>query len=688
MSGSNHLSGLNPPQLEAVTHGNSPLLILAGAGSGKTRVITRRIVHLIQTNLAAPEAILAVTFTNKAAAEMKERAQLLDPRAQRSQIRTFHSFCSWFLRRNAQAAGLPESFTIYDDEDSQKIIKAAHPGLSLSEYKDLGRKISSCKDRALSPYDPQVDELYPGLAAVYQRYEKLLTQSGAVDFGGLILNTLNFLRSQQAAANRIRQRFTCLLVDEFQDTNLAQFLLLKALSPKGEWLTVVGDDDQSIYKFRGAEIQNILNFTAEYPGTSIVKLEENYRSTGNILASASAMIARNSGRLGKTLWTKSGPGEPVRVLFFQDQDEEAEFAAQYIQKTPGAETALLYRTNAQSRVLEMTLNRYHIPYRLVGGVGFFQREEVKDVLAYLAVMFNPRDRASLERIFNKPARGLGPEALKNALLLLEEGVLAGKFGNHPGWKGMAKKSILAFDILINTLAETGETLPLGDLIGLILESSGLGLFFQERDKKEGTDRLENIGELVSATAGFPPGREGVTAFLEQAALQGAVERDNGVTAKTLLITLHNAKGLEFDRVVITGLEEGLFPRAEHPEEVEEERRLFYVGMTRARQELLLTSARYRMLWGKTEYRQASSFLSDLPEENVLFIGAPEAPREGFGSGGWKSGQRVYHEDYGTGYVIRSWTAGADPVVQVRFDTGFIGKFLTAYTPLERIGSDE
>ena len=759
------LAGLNPAQREAVLHQDSPLLILAGAGSGKTRVITVKIAWLIAEQGVDPRSILAVTFTNKAAGEMRERALALlqDERApltpagssihpQDLSLRTFHSFGAWMLRRNSDAAGLPRGFSIYDDDDSITLLKALYPEhkrATLGRYYHL---ISRAKDYCLGPEDDLSDITEdPEFVEIYRRYQKRLEEIGNVDFGDLIMRPVRLLEEEPVVARRMHERFRYLLVDEYQDSNVAQYRMLRALTGADAFVCVVGDDDQSIYRFRGAEVQNILSFPDVFPGTRVVRLEQNYRSTAPILSVADAVVANNSGRLGKRLFTERSDGALPRLVLLPDQDDEVSWVIRRVRAAEQAgeagETAVLYRTNAQSRAFETALLRENIAYRIVGAVRFWDREEVKDAVAFLKFLANARDEVSFRRVVNKPPRGLGAKSVERILEKLEpargdlsaaadyaiaelsrkagaalrgfvrevarlqkllgssgdSGAAAAAAGEAPA----APESSEAPDTPETADApEPPEARPrtLGDLVEEMLTASGLTRYHQEQDEAAGTQKIQNLEELVNAASLYPPTVDGLTEFLEIIELDSAREQADNPDARVVLITMHNTKGLEFDRVVITGLEEGLFPRDDDPEELEEERRLFYVAITRARNELTLTSCRYRRLHGRLTDFLPSRFLTEIPKELIEVdaggysggptagaAGALEGLRAGRSRGEehpWPRGTAVYHDDYGAGVVTRAWYSGSEAVVMVRFETGASAQFIPRYTPLERIAGDE
>ena len=722
------LKTLNPRQREAVRHQGNPLLILAGAGSGKTRVITTKIAWLVSEGLYAPYEILAVTFTNKAAGEMSERVGRMIPDASGALIRTFHSFGAWLLRRYAEPAGLDKNFVIYDDDDSVTLLKSIYEDRTRKELGRYAHFISRAKDYCLKPTDDLKSvSLDPDLPDMYARYQAKLNEMGNADFGDLIMKTVNLLKRNGDIRRFVRDRFKVVLVDEFQDSNVAQFELLRGIKDEETYLCVVGDDDQSIYRFRGAEVKNILEFHRHFAGTEVVKLEQNYRSTQSILELASTVVNRNRSRLGKKLWTSRAGGTKPALVFLYDQDSEAEYCAGLLADGRLEDTAILYRTNAQSRTFESLFTKMGIPYRIVGALRFYEREEIKDSLALLSLYLNPRDEVAFRRIINKPTRGLGPASVDKILRctastngdLIEATKLAAGVGTVSGTgtaagtgevsgaepgapsgeatrtaagagslSGKAAKQAAAFAAVFSP--EVGEEVPLPDLIKTLLNSSGLLRYHKEQDDVAGSSKLRNLEELVSASADFGTGTEGLAAFLELVELDRsrfAAQQEDGAERVTL-ITMHNTKGLEFRRVIITGLDEGIFPswRSESEEDLEEERRIFYVSITRAMDELYLTTCGTRRLWGRTESFTPSRFLSEIPED-LLEIGI-DFPDQDEETEDLSAGAQVYHDDYGSGTIVKSWYNGADRVVQVRFETGRTARFLPKYTPLEKISRDD
>ena len=699
-----YLSSLNPVQREAVTYEGPSLLILAGAGSGKTRVITTRIAWLIDQKKMNPRSILAVTFTNKAAGEMRDRVEQMVPGADGVMIRTFHSFGAWLMRTNAHlTADLKQSFSIYDDDDSTGLLQTIFPEKQKKKLSPYARWISRAKDYCLTPSDDlSVITEVPDFADVYSLYEQKLRAIGNLDFGGLIARPVELLSTNEELRRRIRQRFKIVMVDEYQDSNVAQFELLKQLSGEGNSICVVGDDDQSIYKFRGAEVKNIISFPEQFPGTKIIRLEQNYRSTSPILEIASEVVSNNSSRLGKKLWTDREQGEKARIVYLENQTAEADFCAGLLEDGNLKGTAILYRTNAQSMSFETCFSRLGIPYRIVGALRFLEREEIKDIIALLSLLLNPADAVAFTRIINKPARGVGKvtvnkiiaEAYRSDGNLFEAGVkikLSAKAA--AGFEDFCKlRSFMEANI---------EVMPLAEFIAELVTESRLIAFYMKTDEVKASAKENNLNELVSAAAGYGDGRKALALFLEELELdREAVSRNdpgyNDQNAVTL-ITMHNTKGLEFDRVIITGMEEGLFPsgREETAEELEEERRIFYVSITRAKDQLYLTSCRSRRIWGRTQIFGPSMFLSELPEEYVEVV-------DGFYGGGssyrsvsiggdtkYRPGTAVFHEDYGSGVIAKSGTAGDQVYVIVQFESGRTGRFLPAYdSHLEIFGNDE
>ncbi|HEX9400641.1 MAG TPA: UvrD-helicase domain-containing protein [Anaeromyxobacter sp.] len=652
------LSDLNDPQREAVLHGAGPLLVLAGAGSGKTRVIVHRIARLVSEEGIVPWRILAVTFTNKAAGEMRERlAALLGPSAVELWVQTFHAFGARFLRREAARAGLSQSFPIYDDDDQLRLVKGilaelgADDGETLTARQALSR-IDQWKGLALRPAETRPGEYdVEGQLAreVYRRYEAALARAGAADFGDLLLRPVRLLEEDEALRARWAGRFEHLLVDEFQDTNPVQYRLLRVLAGSRGNVCVVGDDDQAIYRWRGANVENILGFDADFPGTRVVKLERNYRSTRNVLDAAHAVISRAARRREKRLWTEEGPGEPLALVVGQDEHDEAERIARVVaheraRGTPGDEVAVLYRTNAQSRPIEAALRAARIPYVIVRGTSFYERAEVKDAAAYLRLALEPRSDLDLDRVVNKPPRGIGEKTVERLRAHARARGTSlydalGEVDAIEGLKPAARRALGALRETLAGLVRDVAGLDAGIAVQEVLSRTGLLARLEAERSDEATDRAENLVELVAAArefdealVGAPPPRDPeepvpppLARFLEQIALLGDADQETP-EGRVALMTLHAAKGLEFTAVVLSGLEEGTFPRApwgdptphEEAEAYDEERRLCYVGMTRAKRRLVLSLARRRMGYGdggpSWRAMEPSRFLTDLPPE--------------------------------------------------------------------------
>ncbi|MBP3365822.1 MAG: UvrD-helicase domain-containing protein [Treponema sp.] len=724
MTAEEYLCTLNEQQKEAVIHQGSPLLILAGAGSGKTRVITTKIAYLISVLNFRPESILAVTFTKKAAEEMKERAISLEPKSAYSQVRTFHSFGAWFLRCYAGESdiGIQSNFTVYDDDDMATLIAKAVPLLTRKDAARYAHKIALAKDYGLLPESGELKKIDsdPFFSEVYGKYQSRLRKTGNVDFGDLILLPYLILKENERVRQSIHHRFKVILVDEYQDSNVAQFNLLQELSGvnegSGTYMCAVGDDDQSIYKFRGAEVQNILHFQDEFPGTQIIRLESNYRSTSEILQCAENVVQNNSGRLGKHLKAERGSGKKPALVFLPTQDDETEFCLSIIAQAhekgvPYSDWAILYRTNAQSLGFEHEFLTQEIPYEIVGSLKFYEREEVKDAVAWLAFIINQKDEISFRRIVNKPVRGIGNVTQDRVI-----DAAAGRSSILDGTESIplskkAKEGIGAFSDLVHKFASllpdspvtseasllagqaisgTGEMdagrKKLSAFVRDVIRESGLEEFHKEQDKNDGSQKTENLEELVNSAVLYPYTRQGLLDFLDHISLDRTLDLEaeqNKTGDKVTLITLHNTKGLEFPRVIITGMEAGIFPRdGKSSEELEEERRLFYVGITRAKDELYFTSCGMRRLFGKTSCMPPSIFLSELGSGSVRVLGQkPESFRTEKSAIEEKYciGASVYHDDYGSGQIIRSSrSAEGEYVVTVSFESCGIKKFLPKY----------
>lgn len=717
-----YLETLNEEQRLAVEHEGSPLLILAGAGSGKTRVITTKIAYLISRKNVDPWSILSVTFTKKAANEMKERAVKLESRAADSQIRTFHSFGSWFLRRFYEAAGLESSFTIYDDDDMATIVRKAVPSLSQKEAKIAVHQISLAKDNCLTPED---DLGFLGsefdINQIYYDYQKRLKATGNADFGDLIMLPTVLLDSDSQIADFIHNRFKVIMVDEYQDSNIAQYRLLQKISGlqngNDSYVCVVGDDDQSIYRFRGAEVQNILSFPQKFPGTQIIRLEKNYRSTSQILKAAEVVVNKNQDRLGKKLVSQRGDGGNPVMTFLPDQDAEAIFAGDLITKSllssvngekgKYSDWAILYRTNAQSLVFEKEFLRRKIPYVVIGSLKFYEREEIRDALSYISLFANQKDEISFRRIINKPTRGIGEKTQDK---IMELAVTTDEQGNavyknlietvkqeSTKFTKKAQEGINNFvKIFENLNGIFDETKKLSVFVEKIIKDSGLDEYHKAGDEIDGTTRVQNLSELVNSAVTYPCTKEGLLEFLDAINLDRtlSIENEKNSDDAVTLITLHNTKGLEYKKVIITGLEEGIFPwQSKTGAELEEERRLFYVGITRAKDELYVTSAAKRCVYGGWKIMTPSPFLQEAAPaftiKGQVPFGFGKNPAktagvffdEGFDDSltkKWKVGTKIFHDDYGYGYVISEKSSGSELIIEVSFENGGKKRFFPKY----------
>lgn len=736
---------LNPEQKEAVLHTEGPLLILAGAGSGKTRVLTHRVAYLIEQGVA-PWNILAITFTNKAAGEMRERVdKLVGLGSDSIWVSTFHSTCVRILRRYIDRLGYDTSFSIYDTDDQKSVMKEVCKKLQIDTkiYKErmLLGAISHAKDELMNPVQMQLDAgsdwNQQKIAGVYAEYQAQLHKNNALDFDDLIMKTVELFQNCPDVLDFYQERFRYIMVDEYQDTNTAQFKLVSLLAAKYRNLCVVGDDDQSIYRFRGANIMNILNFEQVFPDAKVIKLEQNYRSTSNIRNAANEVIHHNQGRKDKRLWTDNGAGVPVRFRQFQNAFEEAEHVigniTSHIQKEEAEykDHAILYRTNAQSRLFEEKLIYANIPYKIIGGVNFYARKEIKDLLAYLKTVDNGRDEVAVRRIINVPKRGIGATTLSR----VGEYAVANDMGFYeallnaeqiPGI-GRGASKVLPFTVLIQTLRAKQEHAKVSELLETILEETG----YRRELILEGTDeseaRLENIDELMSKVKDYDENAENpsLSGFLEEVALVADIDNLEEESNHVVLMTLHSAKGLEFPYVYMVGMEEGLFPSymsivADNPqEEIEEERRLCYVGITRAKKELTLTAARQRMLRGEVQYNMISRFVKEIPgeylENKTESPGqrAKEAKEQRINQRrqamlearkslrakpiqskmvtatkashlDYSVGDRVKHIRFGEGTVLEIIEGAKDYEVRVNFDTAGVKKLFASFAKLQKV----
>ena len=633
---------LNEQQKEAVFHTEGPLLILAGAGSGKTRVLTHRIAYLIEERGVNPWNILAITFTNKAAGEMRERVdRLVGFGAESIWVSTFHSTCVRILRRYIDRIGFDTNFTIYDSDDQKSLMRDVCRVLDVDTKKYKERMflsaISAAKDEMITPDEYELNAAgdfgKQKIAQVYREYERQLHANNALDFDDLLLKTVQLFQTQPDVLESYQERFRYIMVDEYQDTNTVQFKFVSLLAAKYQNLCVVGDDDQSIYKFRGANIRNILNFEQEFQNARVIKLEQNYRSTQNILNAANAVIQNNRGRKDKTLWTDNGDGEKVHLRQFDTAYDEAEFVADDIRKNienggTYQDYAILYRTNAQSRMFEEKFVACNIPYKIVGGVNFYARREIKDLLCYLKTIDNGRDDLAVRRIINVPKRGIGLTTITR----IQESAAAREIGFYEALLGLdlipgvarAASKLDSFVALIEYFKRRSDEVSITDLMNEIIEKTGYIENLEAEDKEDAQARIENIEELVSKIAAYEEQcaaeqvKPSLSQFLEVVALVADIDSLEENPDYVVLMTLHSAKGLEFPHVYLVGMEDGLFPSymtitSDNDEDLEEERRLCYVGITRAEQELTMTCARKRMTRGETHYNLCSRFLQEIPK---------------------------------------------------------------------------
>lgn len=690
------LEKLNPAQQKAVTHDHSPLLILAGAGSGKTRVIANRLAYLVEHDNIPSRSILAVTFTNKAASEMRERIEALLGSEAELHVRTFHSFGAWFLRRNAQFAGLDANFAIYDQDDSIRLLKRVEPSFTRESLKFYSGWISRAKEEALGINDNlQSITPDPDFQRVYASYEEAKRKSGAADFADLLYLPYKILSSEKEVRERYHQRFKAVLVDEYQDANTIQWKLLSLLCGPETALCVVGDDDQSIYRFRGAHVENILNFEKEFNGVTKIKLEENYRSTKAILSVATTLIKGNPDRFDKTMFTSNDEGQKPGLYILADDNEEAQLVSQWAKEQPADETcAILYRTNAQSRLFETALKRVDVPYNIVGAVNFFARQEVKDALAYLQFAFNPFNLVAFTRSVGQPSRGIGPSTQKKIIDStqgLSISILETAQSMIPQLKGKARLGLQQYVELISGVQSlVAEKKALSDVLMFIITSSGLLARYKEEDKINGTFKEANLEELVASGEGFEGGPEGLSVYLDRVVLSS--DKDEEESSNLTLITIHGTKGLEYDHVFIVGMENYLFPGSPDApsQEIEEERRLLYVAITRARKTLALSTTRSRFYHGSRQYREPSMFLSEIPGELLKSYISPSLaqksqqmgaegalPRHYVPSG--VEGRKIYHQEYGYGVVLAVTKQGDYTKVQAQFGSGKTAVFIAEFS---------
>lgn len=717
------LDGLNDKQREAVAAPLENLLVLAGAGSGKTRVLVHRIAWLMSVEQSSPFSIMSVTFTNKAAAEMRGRIEeLMMGSASGMWNGTFHGICHRILRAHYLDAKLPEDFQIIDSDDQQRLIKRLIKAQNLDEKQWPARQVSwwinGKKDEGLRPshIDAYHDPITQTYLQLYSAYQEACDRAGLVDFAEILLRAHELLRDKKHIREHYQARFKHILVDEFQDTNNIQYAWLRMMAGKDSYVMIVGDDDQSIYGWRGAKIENIEKFTLEFPSVNTIRLEQNYRSTKTILEASNTLIANNTERMGKELWTDGSEGEPISVYSAYNELDEARFAVNKIkewQDKGGSlnDAAMLYRNNAQSRVLEEALIQAGLPYRIYGGMRFFERQEIKDALSYLRLMANRNDDAAFERVVNTPTRGLGDKTLETIRLaarergctmwdaskaLLDEKVLAGR----------ASGALSRFIELIDALEDDTDELALHSQTDHVIKFSGLFAMYEQEKGEKSKARIENLEELVTATRQFEKPEEAeemtlLTAFLTHAALEAGEGQADEFEDAVQLMTLHSAKGLEFPLVFMVGVEEGMFPSqmsAEEAGRLEEERRLCYVGMTRAMEKLYITYAEMRRLYGQDKYHKPSRFIRELPEKCLdevrmkAKVSRPAssgrfsqtAVKENFNETGFTLGARVNHPKFGEGTIINFEGSGPQSRVQVAFNGEGIKWLVTAYARLEKL----
>ncbi len=694
------LANLNAPQLQAVTLPPVHGLILAGAGSGKTRVLTTRIAWLMSTGQVGPHGVLAVTFTNKAAKEMTARLAALVPINTRGMwIGTFHGLCNRLLRAHYREAGLPQTFQILDSADQLAMVKRLLKNLNVDDEKypprELCHFINAHKEQGVRAAQAEAYDNYTQKRVeLYAEYEVQCNREGVVDFAELLLRCYELLQRNEPIRKHYQARFRYILVDEVQDTNKLQYAWLQLIAADGAKIFAVGDDDQSIYAFRGAEVGNMRDFERDFAGPNVIRLEQNYRSQGNILAAANALIKNNRSRLGKNLWTDAGDGQPIRAFEGYSDIDEARFVVEEIRElvregVSPTQIAILYRSNAQSRILEHELFAKAVPYKVYGGLRFFERQEIKHALAYLRLLGNPDDDTAFLRVVNFPTRGIGARSLESLQATAHQ-TNSSLYNAAASLSGKAGVTVGGFIRLIETLRQETAELPLPEIVEHIVEKSGLAQHY--RMDKEGQERLENLDELINAAASFIDDdgvvmghqAEGgaLVSFLTHASLEAGEHQAGEGQEAVQLMTVHSAKGLEFDVVFISGLEQGLFPHensvAQGQEGLEEERRLMYVALTRARQRLYLSCAQTRMLHGQTRYCVPSSFLDEIPENLLIKLNKKSAPAPSatpsFGggysvepvAGGLRIGQAVEHAKFGLGVIVSTEGRGADARVQVNF----------------------
>jgi len=753
------LSMLNPEQRKAAETLEGPVLILAGAGSGKTRALTCRVANLIDHGVPAWR-ILALTFTNKAAREMRERTEkLVGEAAGEAWISTFHATCARILRRDIEKLGYSRSFVIYDEDDQGTVLKEVLKRLNIDEkflpIRELKTRISDAKNKLLGPDEwfaaSDRDRRCQMIHDVFVAYEERLKGLNALDFDDLLLKTLELLCDHPPVLDTYRKRFAYVMVDEYQDTNTAQYQLVKLLTAESRNLCVVGDDDQSIYGWRGADIRNILDFEKDYPDATVIKLEQNYRSTANILDAANQVIAHNEGRKEKKLWTEAGEGDKIKLYCAGDERDEAAWVADRIRQLSRqgegyGQTAILYRTNAQSRVIEEMLMRSSVPYKVFGGTKFYDRREVRDIIAYLRVIVNPADDLSLRRIINVPKRAIGDSTVQELQQHARDNdmpLFAALSDIPESLSSRPRKCVNDFFMLMTMLSAMKETLPLTDFVKTLIDQTGLKAQYQKEDTEEARTRVENIDEFIGAVEEFAHGTENPTLedYLENVSLVTELDGEGDERGYVTLMTLHSAKGLEFPNVFITGLEEGIFPSGRSLQDdarLEEERRLCYVGITRAQKRLFLSRASQRTIYNQVNHNAPSRFLEEIPprllqddwaekKERAARNAPPvQRPQRGYGRGMgqppqtltagspisivgvrrgfapsparalegsalqnlFKPGDRVMHRKFGEGRVVALHGAGAEARIQIEFTAYGVKEFSLSIAPIAKLEDDE
>lgn len=721
-------SKFNDKQLEAIKRVDGQVLVLAGAGSGKTTMLVNRLGYILETKNIKPYNVLAITFTNKAAREMQERIEkLIGPMARDMWISTFHSACVRILRSTIDRIGFDPSFVIYDSADSKTVIKDCMKELNIDDrvmpIRSIMGEISRAKDNLQTPDTYErvnaTDHRKKRIADVYSLYQEKLKKNNALDFDDLVFSAVRVFSENPDILESYRERFKYIMVDEYQDTNNAQYMLVSLLAGEDGNICVVGDDDQSIYRFRGANIRNILDFEDQYPNAHVVKLEQNYRSTSNILNAANAVIANNRGRKGKNLWTAKDGGEKIASYIAQNERDEALFIAKQIAKAKDSgkkfsDCAILYRTNAQSRVIEELLLRYAIPYRVLAGLRFYDRKEIKDIIAYLRIIHNPQDSVSVKRVINEPKRGIGQTSMEKAEIIAGEkntslfDVVC--FANEYSELNRSAVKMVEFGSMIKNFQKLSETLPISELVTRVMNESGYMAMLEMENSVESRTRIENLNEFLSAVTEYEKSTEesSLGEFLENVALVSDIDAYDEETDACVLMTVHSAKGLEFPIVFIAGLEEGLFPssRSDTDEDIEEERRLCYVAITRAKEKLYVLQAKSRTVFGKTGPCFPSRFYKEIPQEfikdetprlpqfenikaqpmgrSISHSEVYKKPETKQSAGGFAIGDRVSHLKFGEG-VIKSVTSfEKDQLLEIEFTSVGTKRLMAAYAKLKKL----